>query len=152
MKGEGTRGGFEIDRPVDPSPAIQELEARLYEHNSAAVGRRDGSLFAKVARDDAGAVIGGVGGWTWAGACEVAQLWVAEARRGQGLGAALLRAAEEEARAKGCTKVLVRSYDFQAPDFYEKLGYAVVNVIENFPPGHRYYTLLKELGPARRSV
>jgi hypothetical protein len=57
----------------------------------------------------------------------------------------LLEAAEDEARGGRCTIILVRTYSFQAPAFYEKHGYGVQHVVEDFPPGHRYYILAKAL-------
>lgn len=43
--------------------------------------------------------------------------------RGQQLGARLLRAAETAAKARGLNGVYLDTYSFQAPGFYEKLGY-----------------------------
>ena len=52
-------------------------------------------------------------------------LCVAEDVRGQGIGAALVRAAEARLSALGCTKVnlQVRSQHAQVMGFYEHLGY-----------------------------
>lgn len=61
---------------------------------------------------------------------EVEFLFVDEAFRGQGLGSALLRKVEEEARAVGMEHVLLNTYSFQAPDFYRKMGYAQLFAID----------------------
>jgi len=52
-------------------------------------------------------------------------LAVAEAYRGQGIGAALVREVEDRLRAKGCLKVnlLVRAENVAARRLYERLGY-----------------------------
>ncbi len=121
------------------------LEDRLYEHNSEKTDRDDGRLFSRVVRDGEGGIAAGVAGWTWAGVCEITQLWVGATLRGKGIGRTLLQAAEAEAAAQGCRRVLVRTYSFQAPSFYEKCGYRIEQVIEDFPPGHRYFTLMKSL-------
>ncbi len=134
-----------IELGEDPQRVAHLLEDRLYEHNSGKVDRHDGSLFSRIVRDDGGAVVAGVAGWTWAGACEITQLWIEESLRSRGIGKRLLEAAEEEARSKKCSTILVRTYSFQAPAFYEKHGYEIVHVVKGFPRGHSYFTLTKRL-------
>jgi GNAT superfamily N-acetyltransferase len=98
-----------------------------------------------VARDDAGAVIGGVLGetrWRW---LYVSKLWVAASARGQGIGTKLMDAAEELARSRGCTDVSLDTFEFQARPFYEKRGYKLFGTLEGFPPGYRQYYLTKQL-------
>jgi ribosomal protein S18 acetylase RimI-like enzyme len=124
---------------------IEWLEERLYEHNAAQLGRYDGALFSRVVRDENNTIIGGVAGWTWASVCEITQLWVHAPSRANGIGRALLEAAEGEAQSKGCATILVRSASYQAPHFYEKHGYRPAWVLKDFPPGSDYYILLKKL-------
>ena len=38
----------------------------------------DGSLFAKTVNDEHGTLVAGIAGWTWAGICEITELWVDE--------------------------------------------------------------------------
>ncbi len=134
---------FRVEPEDDTGSVMQFLEDRIYEYNSKETGRDDGRLFSRVVRDTKGDIVGGVAGWTWAAVCEITQLWVSQSVRNKGIGKLLLQAAEGEAREKNCTKVLVRTYSFQAPRFYEKHGYNIEQVTENFPEGHRYYTLMK---------
>ena len=88
-------------------------------------------------RADDGTVAGGLWGCTSCGWLHVEMLFVPESRRGQGIGAALMAAAETEARGRGCLGVHVDALSFQAAPFYQKLGYSVFGVLEDFPPGHR---------------
>ena len=102
------------------------------------------------ARDEAGAVVGGLVGETlWAGTgdgwLQIAFLWVAEPARGRGLGRRLLHAAEREAARRGCRHVALDTFEFQARPFYERQGYVVFGVQEDYPPGHRRYFLRKTL-------
>ena len=72
-------------------------------------------------------------------------LWLPPALRGQGLGHKLLTLAEAEARRRGCTRAQLRTFDFQARGFYEKVGYRVVGVLEDYPPDGAMYWMRKEL-------
>ena len=74
-------------------------------------------------RDDAAGIVAGLSGFTWGGCCRVNYLWVAEPNRRGGLGRALLAAAETEALRRGCILIQLDTHDFQAPRFYEQLGY-----------------------------
>ncbi|WP_172385013.1 N-acetyltransferase [Streptomyces sp. MNP-20] len=92
-------------------------------------------------------LVGGLSGHTWAGWLHVGLLWVAPGARGAGLGARLLARAEAVALAeRGCLNSRLETWDFQAPVFYEKQGYAVVCAIPDYPEGVTEYTLTKRLG------
>ena len=128
----------------DPSPEqLQFLEDRLYEFNSQRTGQDDGDLFAFFIRDEQQEIVAGISGWTWAQACEIRALWVHPAWRGRGYGRALLESAEQEARARGVKVILIGSYSFQAPAFYQKYGYKLAWQLNDFPPGHHYCYLVK---------
>ena len=135
-----------IEAGTDPRQVIQFLEDRIYEHNSTTIDRDDGRLFSRIVRNQNKEIIAGIAGWTWARVCEITQLWVDEKVRKTGVGKMLLEAAEAEARNRGCTNVLVKSYSFQAPQFYERFGYRVEHILYGFPQGYRYYTLAKKIG------
>ncbi len=69
--------------------------------------------------------------------------YLPEDLRRDGLGAALLRRAEAEARARQCVGVWLDTFSFQARPFYERQGYRVFGTIEDFPPGHARHFLMK---------
>lgn len=73
---------------------------------------------------DGDALVAGIVAYGTLDALEVELLYVDEAYRGKGLGASLLAHAEDMARKDGLVRVLLNTYSFQAPGFYEKLGYA----------------------------
>ncbi|MFJ8310589.1 MULTISPECIES: GNAT family N-acetyltransferase [unclassified Streptomyces] len=99
------------------------------------------------ALDDAGELVGGLTGRTWAGWLHIDLLWVLGALRTAGLGTRLLTRAEELARAeRGCGHARLETWDFQAPGFYRKRGYEVVGVVPDYPPGVTEFTLTKRLG------
>lgn len=112
------------------------LTDRIYEFNSKATGYDDGLLIGASIRNDAGEVIAGFNGHTWGGCCELANVWVHESCRGLGLGALLIRAAEAEAIARGCAQIVLATHSFQAPGFYERLGYKRKYAIQGLPKEH----------------
>jgi GNAT superfamily N-acetyltransferase len=127
----------------------QELEGflveRIYEFNARATGYFDGRLIGGRLRNEAGEVIAAFNGHTWGGCCVVAHLWVHESQRGRGLGRALLQAAEAEAARRGCEQVVLSTHSFQAPAFYERLGYERHAVIRGDPKGHANVFYVKRI-------
>ena len=124
---------------------LQFLEEQVNEHNVAVTGIRDARDLVMLLRDPAGRIYAGLSGHTWGGAAEVRLLWVDESRRHAGIGSRLLRAAEQEARARGCSKIVLSTHSFQAPGFYLKYGYVAAGEIANYPQGHRQIYLEKSL-------
>jgi GNAT superfamily N-acetyltransferase len=121
------------------------LVDRIYEFNAKATGYFDGRLLAGCVRDDAGEIVAGFSGHTWGGCCELSLVWVHERHRGQGLGTSLLRSAEAEASARGCVQVVLATHSFQAPEFYERMGYVKAYVIEGRPKGYSDIIYVKAL-------
>jgi GNAT superfamily N-acetyltransferase len=120
----------------EPDPEdLALLEARTVEATLLAAGVDDERELAIFVRDPDGLIVAGVSGGTWGGCCELSHLWVDEALRGNGLGGALIGAAEDEARRRGCADVVLLTHDVQAPGFYERLGYETVGVVEGYPRG-----------------
>jgi hypothetical protein len=56
----------------------------LYEDNSQITGRHGGQGLGFVIPATAGQIIGGAGGYTWAGISELRQMWIDEAHRRRG--------------------------------------------------------------------
>jgi N-acetylglutamate synthase-like GNAT family acetyltransferase len=120
------------------------IEQRLYEFNMDATGYRDGLDLGFVV-EEAGEIVGAAAGYTWGGICEVKTLWVHPDRRTAGLGSALMAQAIEEARTRGCRLMFLTSYDFQAPDFYERLGFECIATIPDKPLGHVEHIMRRTL-------
>jgi GNAT superfamily N-acetyltransferase len=120
------------------SEDLQFLEEQVNEFNFATTGFRDARLLVIMLRDADGRLYAGLSGHTWGGAAEIRFLWVDESRRHSGIGSVLLRAAEEEARSRGCTKIILSTHSFQAPDFYRKHGYLVAGECLDYPRGYRH--------------
>ena len=127
---------------------IAELRNAVIAFNIATTGYDDGRSLGCLLRDDDGRLVAGLDGFTWGGYAMVEWLWVRDDHRGTGLGLALMRAAEEEAAARGCVVVRVNTHTFQAPGFYAKLGYTPFGVVEDTPVDHGEVFLHKRLDPA----
>jgi len=54
--------------------------------------------------------------------------------------------AEAAARAQGCRGAYLDAFTFQAPKFYERLGYQEFGRLDDFPPGHARIWFTKALG------
>lgn len=133
---------------VETEPAVEDigfLEDRLHAYNVEQIGVDDGQWLAIFVRDAQQTIHAGIEGWTWCGSCHIRTFWVHQDLRGQGIGTKLLHAAEQEATARGCQQITLASAIFQAPGFYQKQGYDVVAVLEDFPSLHTSYCLRKRL-------
>jgi len=117
----------------------------LNRYNVAMTGLTEYHPVVVLLRDADDEVVGGALGNIWGGWLHVRALWVAEPLRHQGHGKALLARAEQFARERGCRGVHLDTFSFQAPAFYQKLGYEVFATLEDFPAGHTQYFLRKRL-------
>jgi len=129
-----------------PAPGdLQFLEDQIIQYNMTQTGAFDGRALAIFLRNEQHEIIAGLSGYTWAGMCEIEFLWVHEDLRGQGYGSQLLQAAEQEARERGCSVVILGSYSFQAPDLYKRHGYDLIGTAEDCPPNYVNYYFKKSL-------
>ena len=95
--------------------------------------------------DEQGHVVGGVVGESFWNAIHIEMLWVADEQRGRGYGKRLLEAAEIEARARGGEVVYLNTFSFQAPMFYERLGYKKFGELADVPKGEKRIWYAKRL-------
>ena len=135
---------------ADPNATeVDFLEERIYEHIVQQTGITDGAYLAVFLRGEDDRLVGGAYGWTFGGACYVRFLFVPADLRGRGHGMRVMRAVEQEAVRRGCTQIVLETYDFQAPDFYRKLGFSAVSTVPDFPRGHQRMTMRKPLASRR---
>lgn len=134
-----------VSEPQASSQDKEVVSQGIVLYNVAATGDANHSPLAVFLKDERGAVLGGALGDLWGGWLDLSTLWVAEPLRGQGHGTRLLEAAEAEAKQFGCTNVFLTTFSFQAPTFYERLGYDVVADIPDYPAGYACHVLKKTL-------
>ncbi len=76
---------------------------------------------------------------------EINSLWVDESLRDKGFGKKLVEMIEDEGKKRNCTICYTNTFTWQAPEFYEKLGYKVYGELKNFPPGNSLTYFYKQL-------
>ena len=129
-----------IEGKGDPLEAARsQAVSWLFDHAGGFGVHWDQQEFALRALRD-GELVGTLVGSTNISWLHVSLLAVSPAARRSGVGGSLLRRAEEIGRERGCIGAWLDTYDFQAPDFYPRFGYAEVGRIDDMPPGRcRYF-------------
>ena len=139
-------GPLTLTVETDPSDRdVAALANGLTEH-ALPTTRRAGFLpLAVFARDEGGALVGGISGtvnWTW---LHISLFWIASDLRHEGLGSRLLGAIEVAAIERGCAHAHLDTFSYQARPFYERHGYTLFATLDDYPPGQSRFFLRKEL-------
>jgi ribosomal protein S18 acetylase RimI-like enzyme len=147
--------GLRYEALENPSEALARAVMRgLFSYNTTKIGESHYARLGVFAYDgvdtdaesgEQRTPIGGLVGdlvWDW---LHIDALWVDARYRGRGVGGALMRHAEETARAQGIVNVHLETTSFQALPFYQKLGYEVFAELPDKPKGASWY-YLKKLG------
>ena len=120
----------------DPGPELRAgIVAALRAANEAAAGPGGNRLLAVGVRDASGAAVGGLWGEIKRGFLFVELLALGPARS-RGLGRQVMALAEAEARRRGLDGMWLHTWTFQAPGFYEKLGFTECGRIPGYPRDH----------------
>jgi len=130
------------DAPCKDDEAFVIAQTRKY---NSAFTENDHKSLCVFARDEVGNIIGGLTGRTYWQYLDIAFLWVDEKYRGEGHATKLMKAAEAEARERGCERVILDTLSFQALGFYLKLGYAEFGRIPGFSGKYDRHYLHKRL-------
>jgi GNAT superfamily N-acetyltransferase len=140
------------DRPIfvltDAPSAGDESVIRdgLSAYNFEKAGYRDQRPLAILVSDpETGDVVGGLLGGTSFGLLRIDRFFLPGSLRKQGLGTRIIDAAEEEGRRRGCTRALLTTLSFQAPDFYKRQGWEVLAELEGVPPAPSRFLMTKKL-------
>ncbi|MGO1051240.1 GNAT family N-acetyltransferase [Crossiella sp. CA198] len=130
-------------------PADAALEQRLTEEliafNNTATGNAERTEFTVRVTGDEGDLVAGLVAWTWGALAGIDLVWVRADSREAGWGSRLVQAAEAEARRRGCDRISVSSFTFQAPGFYRRHGFVETGRTLGIPGGHEDVHLFKRL-------
>jgi ribosomal protein S18 acetylase RimI-like enzyme len=133
---------------LKPEPTIEERNQiidPLSAYNEAKVGPRNKKEFAFSVYSETGEFVAGLLGFTHWNHFFVSAVFVEGQFRREGIGRELIQRAEALALQHGCDRIYLDTFDYQAPGFYEKLGFRVFGKLEDYPPGHRRFYLVKQI-------
>lgn len=129
----------------DPSAVSRELWKGLLRFNREQAGPFHYARTVMSVRDGKGRLLGGLILQSYWRESYIELLWMSERARGTGFGSRLLKQAESRARRRGGRLIHLNTYSFQAPDFYEKLGYRRFGGMSGSPQGHSRHFYAKHL-------
>lgn len=130
-----------VDRQIE-----EAIGDGLNGFNDQITGYSDRRPLGVIVKDpETGEVLGGATGRSSLGLLFLDLFYLPEALRGSGLGTRVLEMFEEEGRRRGCRSAVLYTISFQAPRFYERLGWRVFGEIACEPPGTSRIFMTKEL-------
>jgi ribosomal protein S18 acetylase RimI-like enzyme len=139
---------MELTYTLQPEPTPEErygIIDPLIAYNEAQAGPSHRKEFALVVRSETGEFVGGLLGMAHWNHFFVSALYVDRRFRKSGIGRELIKRAEALALERGCDVIYLDTFDYQAPGFYEKLGFKVFGKLEDYPPGHQRFYLKKRI-------
>ncbi|MCH8529304.1 MAG: GNAT family N-acetyltransferase [Saccharospirillum sp.] len=135
---------MKVELTTEPNLAdIEEIRQGLRKHNEPYLGGVRKTDVVCYLNNDEGAKIAGLVGEIWGNWLFVRYLWVDESHRKSGLGSQLLEKAESYAQSVGCHSSSLDTFSFQAKPFYERQGYEVQMVLNDYPISTKNYYMVK---------
>lgn len=101
--------------------------------------------FAFFIYDNSNQIIGGLKAVHFYKSIHVDLLWVHPLYRNSNYGTTLMSKVEEYAKTKQCSFITICTMDFEAKDFYQKLGYVIEFERNNYEKNSTLYYLKKNL-------
>lgn len=125
------------------------IEAFISEEFSAYGEQNDVGLnfngFCFIAESDDGEIIGAITGRAYYNEVHISDLVIQKAHRNCGCGSKLVFAVEEAFQGGGYDKITLTTFGFQAPKFYQKLGYTLEFIREDKDPKLSKYFFSKQI-------
>jgi len=131
---------------ANPTPDNTKLLFEgISEHAKITKGHEPGRPFAFFIKDETGVIKGGCSGYIFYGCLYVDLLWVDKILRGKKYGTQLMEKAQQLGKDNKCNFLAVNTMDFEALDFYKKLGFILEFERTGFDKNSRMYFLKKDL-------
>ena len=140
---EGNHDSISIDKMSDADWQQISTQLRQYNIEQSSGFSLDPGIQVRLTLKDNEDVIGGISCRAFYNSFLIDHLWINIEHRGRGYGTKLLVEAEKIARKHGCISSQTSTYSFQAPEFYQKLGYEIFGLFEGYPKGIKKYYLGK---------
>jgi len=122
-----------------------ELWRGLIRYNRKVAGPLRYTRTVLSARDAKGRIVGGLILENYWKESYVELLWVSAKMRGRDIGTHLIAEAEKLARRRGSRLLHLNTFSFQAPRFYEKLGFRRFGAMHGSPKGASRYFYVKRI-------
>ena len=129
----------------DASVVSRQLWDGLVRYNRKTAGPLRYTRTVLSVRGGKGQVLGGLILQSYWKESYVELLWLSERARRLGLGRKLVQEAERRARRRGSLLIHLNTYSFQAPGFYEKLGFKRFGGMAGSPRGASRHFYVKRL-------
>ena len=129
----------------DKRAASRRLWNGLIRYNRRTAGPFHYTRTVLTVRGARGAILGGLILQSYWKESYVELLWLSDRARRQGWGRRLMDEAERRAKKRGSLLMHLNTYSFQAPGFYEKLGFRRVGGMSGSPAGASRHFYVKEL-------
>jgi GNAT superfamily N-acetyltransferase len=123
----------------------RHLWAGLVRYNRAQAGPLRYTRTVLTVRGGTGRVLGGLILQSYWRESYVELLWLSDRARRLGYGRRLMQEAERRARHRGSRLIHLNTYSFQAPGFYEKLGFRRFGGMTGSPLGASRHFYVKQL-------
>ena len=123
---------------------LRTLASHMDDSHRWSTGGTFRQLFISLCASDE-TVYGGVLAYTHSEWLEIEFIWVAEVRRGCGLGTRMIAAAEHEARGRGCQRAYLDTGTSPFASFFLHRGYQVCGELLNYHAGAPRLWLTKSL-------
>ena len=120
----------------EPAPEDKKVmvDGMLAYHAKQGYPRKT-DFYSILIRDSSNKVVGTISvSFLWNG-MHILSLWIDDSIRNQGWGSKMMKMVENEAIKRGCDLAYTDTYTWQAPLFYEKMGYALYGKLDDFPQG-----------------
>ncbi|MGF1704986.1 GNAT family N-acetyltransferase [Enterovibrio baiacu] len=118
------------------SPSKSDVSAiyqGLVEFNREHFPAPNENSFGLFIHDEEHRIVGGLTGQQFFTSMHIRYLWLDESMRRQGFGRQLIERVEAEAKQRDILNLFIDTYSFQAPTFYENLGFRQTGRYNDYP-------------------
>jgi GNAT superfamily N-acetyltransferase len=133
------------EKNKDAGAASRQLWDGLVRYNRKTAGPLRYTRTVLTVRGEKGGLLGGLILQSYWKESYVELLWLSEKARRLGLGRRLIAEAERRAKRRGSILIHLNTYSFQAPGFYEKLGFKRFGGMAGSPRGASRHFFVKNL-------
>ncbi|MBX9585946.1 MAG: GNAT family N-acetyltransferase [Gammaproteobacteria bacterium] len=145
-KGVSVNNAEHFNLDENENPEVRSiLNDGLKDFNKSKIGAYEHDPFTLYIKTE-GKVVGGCYGDITKDNCYMDCIWVDSQYRGKGLAKSLMSKLEDYAKQKHCSVITLETADFQAKDFYTKIGFSTISTYpHNCFLGHQVYLMRKKV-------